>query len=66
MKEKPWLGPVLFVFLALLSEEKKKAGSWEKSKGVKIQYMNGSRYFDCSWYVDLDGCAKKLPNNNCV
>ncbi len=38
-----------------------------ESKGVIIHYMNGSRYFDSSWYVDLDGLGKKLPNNKlCV
>jgi hypothetical protein len=51
-----------------LSEGKKKK-SWimGESKGVIIHYMNGSRYFDSSWYVDLDGLGKKLPNNKlCV
>jgi hypothetical protein len=51
-----------------LSEgKKKKLDHGRKPKGVIIHYMNGSRYFDSSWYVDLDGLGKKLPNNTlCV
>jgi len=33
--------------------KKKKGWIMGESKGVIIHYMNGSRYFDSSWYVDF-------------